>query len=133
MNEDFNNEMQQTAQQPMQQPVQQPVPVYDPYIYRLQQQEQTMKPEKKQMSFFGRFLLLVGAAVLFGALAGGAFLGVKELDRRFGKKDETPIEQPDEGTSELDTQKSKNGVVLQASNEIHAPLNKLLKEELTIP
>lgn len=119
MNEDFNNEMQQTAQQPMQQPVQQPVPVYDPYIYRLQQQEQTMKPEKKQMSFFGRFLLLVGAAVLFGALAGGAFLGVKELDRRFGKKDETPIEQPDEGTSELDTQKSKNGVVLQASNEIH--------------
>ncbi|MBO7631555.1 MAG: trypsin-like peptidase domain-containing protein [Lachnospiraceae bacterium] len=119
MNEDFNNEMQQTAQQPMQQPVQQPVPVYDPYIYRLQQQEQTMKPEKKQMSFFGRFLLLVGAAVLFGALAGGAFLGVKELDRRFGKKDETPIEQPDEGTSELDAQKSKNGVVLQASNEIH--------------
>ena len=119
MNEDFNNEMQQTAQQPMQQPVQQPVPVYDPYIYRLQQQEQTMKPEKKQMSFFGRFLLLVGAAVLFGALAGGAFLGVKELDRRFGKKDEPPIEQPDEGTSELDAQKSKNGVVLQASNEIH--------------
>lgn len=114
MNEDFNNEMQQTAQQPMQQ-----VPVYDPYIYRLQQQEQTTKPEKKQMSFFGRFLLLVGAAVLFGALAGGAFLGVKELDRRFGKKDETPIEQPDEGTSELDAQKSKNGVVLQASNEIH--------------
>ena len=119
MNEDFNNEMQQTAQQPMQQPVQQPVPVYDPYIYRLQQQEQTMKPEKKQMSFFGRFLLLVGAAVLFGALAGGAFLGVKELDRRFGKKDEPPIEQPDEGTSELDAKKSKNGVVLQASNEIH--------------
>ena len=119
MNEDFNNEMQQTAQQPMQQPVQQPVPVYDPYIYRLQQQEQTMKPEKKQMSFFRRFLLLVGAAVLFGALAGGAFLGVKELDRRFGKKDEPPIEQPDEGTSELDAKKSKNGVVLQASNEIH--------------
>ena len=99
--------------QPMPQPV-----YYDPYIYRLQHEQPVVRTEEKKPSFVSRFFLLVGGAILFGALAGGAFIGVKALEKKFGKNEETPVEQTTEGTNELDVKKPKTGIVLQTSKDV---------------
>ena len=97
--------------QPMPQPVQQVF--YDPYIYRLQhEQPVVVRTEQKKPSAAKRFFLLVGA------LAGGAFIGVKALDEKFGKKEEAPTEESVEGTNELDVKKPKTGIVLQTSKDV---------------
>ncbi|MCR5530821.1 MAG: trypsin-like peptidase domain-containing protein [Lachnospiraceae bacterium] len=103
--------------QPMPQPVQQVF--YDPYIYRLQhEQPVVVRTEPKKPSAAKKFFLLVGGAILFGALAGGAFIGVKALDEKFGKKEEAPTEESAEGTNELDVKKPKTGIVLQTSKDV---------------
>ena len=107
----------QMMQQPVT-PVQPIQPMYDPYIYRLQQEQTMMRQPPKKPSLFKKFILLVGSAILFGALAGGAFIGVKVLEQRFGKKEETPIEDSGEGVNELEYKSPKTGILLQTSQEI---------------
>ena len=90
----------------------------DPYIYRLMHEQMPeKKPEKP--SFFKRFVLLILAAVLFGGISGGVFIGIKYVEKRLESK-KTVEEQPEDGngTSELEEKKPKPGIVLSTSTEI---------------
>ena len=89
----------------------------DPYIYRLMH-EQTPEPKPEKPSLFKKFVLLILAAVLFGAVSGGIFIGIKYAEKRLDSK-KTVEEQPEDGgTSELEEKKPKSGIVLSTSTEI---------------
>ena len=89
----------------------------DPYIYRLMH-EQMPEPKPEKPSFFKKFVLLILAAVLFGVVSGGIFIGIKYAEKRLDSK-KTVEEQPEDGgTSELEEKKPKSGIVLSTSTEI---------------
>ena len=90
---------------------------FDAYIYRLQQSQAPVKEPAKR-SFFAGFLMLIGGAMLFGLIAGGAFYGVRYVSEKLQtNKQEEPV-QGDEGTSELEIRSQKKGITLQTSSQI---------------
>lgn len=90
----------------------------DPYIMRLQQ-EQLPKQEPRKKSFFGRAVLFVTSAILFGVLAAGAYIGVQKITKHFEDKKTESADKPDDGSSELDVKHTgSGGIVLQASQQI---------------
>lgn len=72
----------------------------DAYLANLERRPaENRKPEKKQ-SFLQKASLFLVSAVLFGAIAGGVFVGVKAVSEHFSEKKETA--QMAEGQSETD-------------------------------
>ncbi len=74
----------------------------DEYLEAMGSVENKEKPVKKQHSFFEKASLLVVSAVLFGAIAGGVFVGVTALDRYFEEKKAPKDKIELDGTSETD-------------------------------
>ncbi len=65
--------------------VEEPTPVYDEYLSNLEHVE--AEPKKKSgRSFWEHASLLIVSAILFGAIAGGVFVGVTALGRYFSDK-----------------------------------------------
>lgn len=121
--------MQQTQATPIQpqaaipvQPAQQ-APMnesFDAYIYRLNQEQQAQETPKKEKGFFARLMALIGAAILFGALAGGVFVGIRMLDDKRAEKNQITEENDNEEMqSELSEKRnSKGNIVISTSKEL---------------
>ncbi len=63
----------------------------DSYLKELEQRnEKAQKPKKKRKHYFEKALAFVAAAVLFGAIAGGSFVGIKTL---IDQKQEVNVEE----------------------------------------
>ena len=89
----------------------------DPYIYRLMH-EQAPEPKPEKPSFFKKFVLLVLAAIVFGAVSGGVFIGIRYAEKRMESK-KTVEEQPEDGgVSELEEKKPNSGIVVSTATAI---------------
>ena len=89
----------------------------DPYIYRLMH-EQAPEPKPEKPSFFKKFVLLVLAAIVFGAVSGGVFIGIRYAEKRMESKKAVEEQPEDGGVSELEEKKPKSGIVVSTATAI---------------
>lgn len=88
----------------------------DEYLAGMDHKEKVK--EKKTPSFFEKATLLVVSAILFGAIAGGVFVGITALDRYFNSKNEPQdkIELGDVSENDVVDGDDKHDVSLQQTN-----------------